>query len=332
MPLSRSQYDTIMKEYDEKRRNNQYILEKRYEEICHTIPHFKELDEEIAKNSIAHGKALLTGADPSILENLKQLNLECSMKKIEALVEYGYPMDYLNPIYDCPLCKDSGYIESQKCPCLVQTIIRHLYAQSGITNRLANENFSTFSYDYYSNKQEGDRPSPLENMKSIVKVCKDVIQNFPNRQDNFLFQGNTGVGKTFLSNCIAKELLDRGFSVIYLTSFQFFDILEKHRFKKKQEDTENAPHLDIEFQYLLECDLLILDDLGTEMNNSFISSQLFLCLNERLLKKKSTIISTNLSLDQLTHSYSERVVSRFVEQYHICNIYGDDIRRIKAFS
>lgn len=331
MALSKTQYNLLMKDYEERRRNNQVILENRYEEICSNIPEFKQLDEQIAHTSIEKGKALLKGADPSILQELKRSNMELSMKKIELLIEHGYPKDYLEPIYDCPTCKDTGYVGTEKCHCLKQAIIRFLYSQSGITNRLEAENFDTFCLDYYSDQPyKNNRPSPRDNIKAIKDYCYQFTKDFPQVHDNFLFQGNAGVGKTFLSNCIAKSLLDKQCSVIYLTSFQLFDILEKHRFRKKTEE-EDAPHLDIEFSYLFDCDLLIIDDLGTEMNNSFISSQLFLCINERLLKKKSTIISTNLSLADLTSSYTERVVSRLVEHYHICNIYGEDIRLLKAF-
>ena len=330
MALSKTQYDTLMQKYEEKRRNNQLLEESRYHEICEAIPEFYELDQQIAHNSIQKGKALLMGSSSAILEELKRSNMELSMRKIELLVEYGYPKDYLEPIYECPSCKDTGYIGQEKCHCLKKEIIKLLYSQSGITKQLEQENFSTFRYDYYSSSLIADKPlSPRENISSIIELCKSFIEHFPDQHDNFLFQGNAGVGKTFLSNCIAKAILDKQCSVIYLTSFQLFDILEKHRFQKKYEEDNTS--LNIEFHYLFECDLLIIDDLGTEMNNSFVSSQLFLCINERLLKKKSTIISTNLSLAQLKEAYTERVVSRFIEHYHICNIYGEDIRLLKAF-
>ena len=332
MALSRLQYDTIMKEYEQRRRSNQILLEERYEEVCKKIPKIKELDERMAHNSVQKGKALLLGSDPSILQELKRSNMEISMEKIELLVEHGYPKDYLEPMYQCASCKDTGYIGMEKCHCLKQAIIKMLYSQSGIMSRLDSENFDTFRLEYYSDqKTQDNRPSPRDNMRAIVQSCYSFTQNFPKVHDNFLFQGNAGVGKTFLSNCIAKALLDKECSVIYLTSFQLFDILEQHRFRKRQEESEEAAHLSIEVSYLFDCDLLIIDDLGTEMNNSFISSQLFLCINERLLKKKSTIISTNLSLSDLTAAYSERVVSRFAEHYHIYNMYGDDIRLLKAF-
>jgi DNA replication protein DnaC len=139
--------------------------------------------------------------------------------------------------------------------------------------------------------------------------------------------GNTGVGKTFLANCIAKELLDRGYTVIYLTAFRLFDILEKNKFGRDEETAYTASN---QFEYILDCDLLIIDDLGTELNNSFTSSQLYLIINERLLKQKSTIISTNLSYDNINANYGERVYSRLISKYSIRRIIGEDIRLHKA--
>ena len=241
MALSKTQYDTLMQKYEEKRRNNQLLEESRYHEICEAIPEFYELDQQIAHNSIQKGKALLMGSSPAILEELKRSNMELSMRKIELLVEYGYPKDYLEPIYECPSCKDTGYIGQEKCHCLKKEIIKLLYSQSGITKQLEEENFSTFRYDYYSSNLIGDKPlSPRENISSIIELCKNFIDHFPEKHDNFLLQGNAGVGKTFLSNCIAKAILDKQCSVIYLTSFQLFDILEKHRFQKKYEELADS--------------------------------------------------------------------------------------------
>jgi DNA replication protein DnaC len=164
-------------------------------------------------------------------------------------------------------------------------------------------------------------------MISIVEKCMEFIRTFSsNPGQNILFQGNVGVGKTFLTNCIAKELIDEAYTVIYLTSFQLVEILENHRFRRN-----DNPDITYTVDYILNCDLLIIDDLGTELTNNFVISQLFLCINERLLRKKSTIISTNLSLSQLAETYFERIISRITENYLICNIYGDDIRQKKSF-
>ncbi len=161
--------------------------------------------------------------------------------------------------------------------------------------------------------------------KLAVTNCHDFIDNFENKPKNIFFYGNTGVGKTFLSNCIAKELLDAGYSVIYFTAFQLFDILSKGVFEKDADAI--AAH-----QNIFDCDLLIIDDLGTELSNSFTTSQLFLCVNERILRQKSTIISTNLNLEQIAEIYSERTLSRISSNYSFIKLFGDDIRIKKRLS
>ena len=156
-------------------------------------------------------------------------------------------------------------------------------------------------------------------MKNAVYECQRFIDDFENKPKNLFLYGNTGVGKTFLSNCVAKDLLDSGHSVIYFTAFQLFDILSKGVFEKDSDAI--AAH-----QNIFDCDLLIIDDLGTELSNSFTTSQLFLCVNERILRHRSTIISTNLNLAQVADIYSERTLSRISDSYTIIKLFGDDIR------
>ena len=159
----------------------------------------------------------------------------------------------------------------------------------------------------------------------MFSIILDFIKHFDDAYDNLIFYGPTGVGKTFLTHCIAKELLDSGHTVVYLTSLQLFDILEKGRFGKDEESEQIRTKTD----YLIHSDLLIIDDLGTELSNSFTTSQLFLCLNERILRKKSTIISTNLGMNQIADIYSERVLSRISSNYTLLKLFGADIRILK---
>lgn len=158
-------------------------------------------------------------------------------------------------------------------------------------------------------------------MVIVVDICKKFVENFSIEGGNLLFMGSTGVGKTFLSNCIAKELMDKFYSVIYLSANDLFDIFSKNKFEYQAEEEIR----DI-YQYILDCDLLIIDDLGTELNNSFTSSQLFYCINDRLLAKRSTIVSTNLSMNRLRDTYTDRVTSRIMSSYHTIPLYGADIR------
>lgn len=324
MALLPHQYDEIMRHYDYLRLNNQNIQHMRLSEIYQNIPGFKELDEEVASASVAAGKARLRGEE-GVIEQLREQLSILSAKKQMLLLSAGYPKDYLEPVYHCKSCMDTGYIGNEKCQCLKQAIVDYIYSQSTIRDILEKENFSTFSYNYYSICPEKDRPSPRANMEAVVSHCRNFIQHFDSiEKNNLLFLGNAGVGKTFLSHCIAYELINSGRTVLYLTAFQLFDLLKQHAFSKEGMEPETS------MEHLLGCDLLIIDDLGTELNNSFISSQLFLCMNERLLRKKATIISTNLSLRQLSQSYSERILSRIMEHFQILNIYGEDIRLKKA--
>ncbi len=329
MALSTWQFEQILRSYDQTRQRNHALHLKRQEDIYEKIPEIKEIDQKIASQSIQTGRKILFQEDKQALRDLRIENMELSMQKVELLVSHGYDPDYLNPIYDCPLCKDTGYIDGEKCQCLKQAIVHQVYHQSNIQAKLQEENFQTFSYEYYDDVPfYPNLPTPRQNIVSVVEKCMEFIQTFSsNPGQNILFLGNVGVGKTFLTNCIAKELIDESYAVIYLTSFQLVEILENHRFHRN-ERPENEYTLD----YILNCDLLIIDDLGTELTNNFVISQLFLCINERLLKKKSTIISTNLTLSELSDTYYERIVSRITENYLICNIYGDDIRQKKAFN
>lgn len=326
MALLPHQYDELMRQYDQLRLANRDRQQHRLEEVYRTIPGYKELDEQIASLSVAAGKARIRGEQDAI-QNLHDQLASLSSEKKRLLSAYGYQPDYLDPIYRCQACQDTGYVGGEKCQCLKQAIVNHIYEQSSIRDILEKENFSSFSYQYYSAKPEKDRPSPRTNMEAVVSACRTFIQGFDKMEkNNLLFLGNAGVGKTFLSHCVAYELINQGHTVLYLTAFQLFDLLKQHAFQKENSEPTTS------MEYLLGCDLLIIDDLGTELNNSFISSQLFLCMNERLLRRKATIISTNLSLGQLSQAYSERILSRIMEHYQILNIYGEDIRLKKAFA
>lgn len=329
MSLKNFQYNTILREYDSRQLKNRHELDMRISKVYEEIPELKEIDERIVANSIADTKKLLMG-DESVLEKLKEDNLDLSMKKIELLCEHGYSSDYLSLKYTCPDCKDTGFIGHEKCHCFKQAIVDLVYSQSNVKNSIAAENFDTFSFQYYSNDyvEETTKLTPYANAHKIVNTCKNFIKDFDRKYENILLYGNTGVGKTFLANSIAKELLDSAHTVIYLTAFQLFDILEKNKFGKN-DDNYDAKN---QFEYILDCDLLIIDDLGTELNNSFVSSQLYLCINERHLRQKSTIISTNLSWNDLKENYSERIFSRITSNYILLKIVGEDIRLKKVFS
>lgn len=320
MSLSNAQYDKIMREYQKRQMENAHLTQQRQAHIYQSLPYLKTIQDEIASVSVEAARRKLNG-DLSGYALAKEQLANLREEKEALLAHANISSDFLEPIFTCPDCKDSGYQNGRRCHCLKQAIINEVYAQSNVKEILAQENFSTFSYEYYSD--EDIHPvtglSALQTVQKAVTVCQHFIMDFDNKPKNILIYGNTGVGKTFLSNCIAKELLEKGYAVIYFTAFQLFDILSKGVFEKDADAI--AAH-----QNIFDCDLLIIDDLGTEVNSSFTSSQLFLCVNERILRQKSTIISTNLDIGQMETLYSERTPSRIFSNYSIINLFGDDIR------
>lgn len=316
MALTNSQYNTIMKTYEEKQLKSRHALEERLAYVHKTIPTYRELSSKISSLSIESASRLLEG-DESALADLKETLSALRAKKANLLSESGLPSDYLELQYICPDCKDTGYIGQQKCHCFKQQIISLLYKQSNIKEMLEENNFSTLSYDFY---EEED----LLHFQNAVKTCKDFIDCFNSDYHNLFFYGTVGTGKSFLSGCVAKELMDMGHSVIYFSSSGLFEKLSQISF-----DYNAKEELADLYEDLYSCDLLIIDDLGTELTNNFSSSQFFSCLNERILRKKSIIISTNLSLQELRDRYSDRIFSRITSNFKLCKITGPDIRMYK---
>ena len=321
MALSNSQYDQLMRIYEIRRLNEEHNLRERHEHALTLIPELGDLENQISSTGINAAKRLLDGESRSSGQLKEQLSLLFSKKK-QLLVSAGLSKDYLEPHYICPDCQDTGYIGTDKCHCFQKAIVDLLYTQSNLHDILSVENFSTFSMDFYS----GNHIDPLTGRSSLVsaqtalKTCKRFVDTFSDSFHNILLYGDTGVGKTFLTHCIAKELMDSTYSVIYFSASQFFDYLAKNTFGKREEQDTDAS------AYIYNCDLLIIDDLGTELYNSFTKSQLFVCLNERILRRKSTVISTNLSLDDINAIYSERIFSRISSNYTMLRLTGDDIR------
>ena len=321
MKLNNSQYDTIMRMYDAKQSRARAEQNSRYEEINARLPEYDALRKESAEISAEAARAAVMG-DMTKRARLADKLASINEEKHLLLAAAGYPEDYLDLHYECPACKDTGFIDGKKCNCFKQAAIDLLYNQSNIKKILLLENFSNFNYDWYS-EDYVDPVSGISALENIINVTRDVnafISDFPSGQ-NLLFYGDTGVGKTFLTHCIASELLGKGHSVLYLSAIDLFDLFSKYTF-----DNDSEANYRDAFSQILDCELLIIDDLGTELTNSFTNSRLFYCINERILAGLSTIISTNLSLEELMNTYSERIFSRLTMSYGIYKIFGDDIR------
>lgn len=319
MALKNSQYDAIMRDYNQKQFENKEKQEARRHEVYSRVPEIEMLDELIASTSIEYAKKQLTEDTVSMDAYHKRIN-QLKSRKTALLVNYGFPVDYLELPYHCKYCKDTGFIDGKKCRCFKQAEIDLLYSQANIKDVLKTENFEHFNDLLYSRnlKDSATGASAYEMALNALAQSQRFVHDFPN-YENILLYGNTGVGKTFLTNCIAKALLDKCYSVLYFSATTFFDTLAKNTFEQHL-DEENTS------SYILGCDLLIIDDLGTEMSNSFVLSKFFEIINERHLRRKATLISTNLSPELLKETYNERSFSRIFGNYTVIKLIGNDIR------
>lgn len=328
--MNNSILKSLLIEYDKKRINAENIAQKEKENLYTEFPGLEEIDKKLSSLAFSSMIELTKNNDKKIIENLNS-NIEALKKEKEKILNsIGERAKKIIPNYECKKCNDTGYIlngnSTEMCSCLKQKIYDIEYNKSNMSN-LEKQNFNNFNLNFYSdeiNKQKYNSDiSPRENIKLIKNICDKFINNFDNtEQRNLLFTGNTGLGKTFLSSCIANELLKKDKTVLYQTASVMLDTIISYRFGKPNVSKDI-------YDYLLNVDLLIIDDLGTEGVNNMKLVELFNILNSRLLNlNKKTIISTNLSLQNLFNTYDERIVSRIIGSYDICYFFGEDIRFI----
>lgn len=324
MSLGRSQFNRILNIIDQRRLKNQQLHQERKDQLNKLIPELASIDRDISSTSMSLTRDIIANPDrrEEIAETLKRSVKSLAAQKQQLLLDAGYPQNYLEPIYTCSDCKDTGFINNEKCHCLKKEIINFAYAQSNLDHILKSENFEHFSLDVYSDQVDSNiGKSPRDIAARNHKVCYNFTADFGKTFDNLILYGQAGLGKTFLCNCIAKELLDHSKSVIYLTAFNLFKLLENYRFHNDESGISYET-----IQEIYQCDLLIIDDLGTELNNAFTTSELFSLINARLLDEKPIVISTNLSPNGLANQYSDRIVSRIFGNYKVLNFIGSDIR------
>lgn len=337
------QYKLLLKQYDEKRTRAAEDKRNREEEIYKKIPDIERIDRSLNKLGISLIKSALTSSPEALIQGYRTKNEELRRLKKQLLAEYGYPINYLDTHYECELCKDTGFTSDvslkgdisnefanhKPCKCFKQALINLSYNQSNLKAVGAGQSFSTFDFNFYSDKVDKEyNKSPRKNMELIYKECIDFVEQFSYRKNNLLFHGPTGLGKTFLCNCIAKELLNQGYSVLYLSAQELFKLFEESRFHREDMEEDAKNNLDI----LLTVDLLIIDDFGTEATNSFTGPDLFHVINTRALNNTSTIISTNLPLNDWRTLYSERIISRIFGEYSVFRLFGEDIRLLKKWA
>lgn len=326
--MNNSILNSLLAEYEKIRLNNIYDLEKRKKELYLSNPKLQQIEEKLSSLSINAAKSILQNNSNNYLSDLKNNIENLKKEKQKIITSLGLPEDYLQLKYECIFCKDTGYIfengKTSMCNCLKQKIYNIEYNQKN-TNNIKNNNFDNFNINLFSDeineKKYNSKISPRENILDIKESAENFINNFEDENTkNLIFSGGTGLGKTFLSNCIVNKLLENGKTVMYQTAPVMLDNLISDLFAKPENQTNISKNL-------LSVDLLVIDDLGTETMNSMKFTELYKIINTRLLNPKTkTIISTNLDLRGLFQTYDERLASRFVGFYDIYRFFGEDIR------
>lgn len=325
MQYEEQAYRRLLRQYEETRMRHQKEQRERRERLYAELPELAALDRQIAEASASAARAALDG-DTTALEQLADTNRLIACRREALLQNAGYPADILEPAYTCPDCKDTGFNGTERCHCFKQALTSSLSINSIPLHVLERENFDTFSFSYYDDLTADPQLhlTPQSNIRKVMADARRFVEEFDTGCRNLLIYGNTGVGKTFLANCIAKALMDTAHHVVYMTPHALFEAFEAHQF-----DRLEVPEDATLYHYIFHCDLLIIDDLGTELSNTFTNSWLYTCINERYLHQKATVISTNLSLEQLHERYSERIFSRITGNYILLKLIGKDIRALK---
>jgi DNA replication protein DnaC len=313
----------ILNEYERLSEKNKEIQRQRKQEVYEKLPKILEIDTLISSLSFEIASSIFKGINiQSFISEQKKKIMDLKIHKGEILSQNKYPVDYLELKYECNKCKDTAYIGNVKCSCFKQKLINKYYAQSNLGDIVKKENFDTFDFNFYSTeKNTNENISPRENMQEIFTHCASVSKNFETLKESLFFYGNSGLGKTFLSNCIAKDLLDAGKVVIYQTASNLIEIIRGLKFDERASKEQ--------LEDLMRCDLLIIDDLGTEPNTAFSHAELFNVINTRILNGRNMIISTNYTLNDLLSIYPERITSRILGNFRMFKFFGADIRIMK---
>lgn len=326
--MNNPDFKKLLKIYEQRKLSEEKECDERITKLYNDNPNLSDIVDKINKKSIELSKCILFKKDSQISILEKEIN-NLKMQKQELLKKLNIKPDFFTPSYECKKCNDTGFLVDSNgimCTCLKQKLMDIQYNKSNISN-LENENFDKFNELLFSDitdeKKYNSNISPRENINNIKNIALNFIDNFDAPSEkNLLFTGNTGLGKTFISNCIANEILKIGKTVLYQTASNMLDSIIDYKFGKTNGE--------LIYENILNADLLIIDDLGTENLNSVKFAELFNVINTRLLNQNThitkTIISTNLTLNNLFNNYDERIFSRLAGYYNICKFFGDDIR------
>ncbi len=313
----------INAEFNKKIQKRKEKIDSLRAELYAQNPEIEQIDNEILGvgyqvfSAVSKGELTADDAGTFIAEKLQMLN----EKKKQLISELGYSEDCLNPPYECSKCNDTGTVDGKLCTCYKEYVTQKLYKNANMGAQLLEQTFANFDLNIFSPKPfRTEEISPRENMKEILAETKEFVQDFGTKNENLFFYGSSGLGKTYLSSCIANELIKEGYDVLYQSAGDIFTALDNIRFGKAD------PSLNLWADRLITADLLIIDDLGTEFITSSSVSELFRIINTRILNKKSMIINTNLSLPDIRKVYSERIMSRILGCFVQFKFFGEDIR------
>jgi len=316
---------------EEKRRQHEELLSFRLQKVYAIAPRVRELDSELrATMSDLVGVALGTEADLNV-DDIRVRNIELQQERHDEIKNAGFPSNYLDNDYMCIDCHDAGYSGTNMCNCLMKIYKEEQKASLSSLFKLGNETFENFNLNYYDDKPAPDTgTSPRESMSVVYEICVEYARKFGNKSMNLFFNGAPGLGKTFLSACIARVVAESGHSVVYDMATSIFAKFEDVKFTR----TNDSEEMRLEVQQAredvkryFECDLLIIDDIGTELTTAFTISVLYEIVNTRLVTGKKTLINSNLTMDELRRRYSEQIMSRLEGEYQVLTFYGDDIRK-----
>lgn len=327
MPYDKKILRRAMAQYEEDKQERAEAFASRQQKIFREIPRLAQIDSELRGTmSQIVVSALRRGTDPMpALRVIRDRNLELQRERTVLLMEHGYDPDELEEKPLCVLCGDTGFREGAMCRCLRQYYARTQIRELSRLLDMGNASFESFDFNWYSTTplpQMGI--SPRTNMERNYDTCRDYAHQFSARSGNLLLSGDPGLGKTFLSACIARVVSENGYSVVYDSAGHIFSQFERVKFRREEDE---AAEEDVD--RCLQCDLLIVDDLGTEMTTAFVQSALYQIVNSRLMEGKQTIINTNLPPEEIGRRYSPQILSRIEGEYEILPFFGEDIRRQK---
>ena len=320
MAYSKETYKKAEQELAQRRSRALAEREEHHRIAVETAPEILEAEEKMSRAGLATIKAVGMGAADAkeYIQKLSEINLEAQAQRRLLLKSNGFPEDWLDVHYTCKKCEDKGFVSGIMCGCFKELLKSIEYEKLCSKLPVGNCRFDNFKLDYYP---DGAGTSPKKRMESVLNYCKAYAADFSRRSPSLLLYGKTGLGKTHLSLAIAGNAVEEGYGVIYSSAQNLFNKLEKDKFGKADANTEEA---------ILDCDLLIIDDLGAEFTTQFTVSALYNIVNSRELEGKPTIISTNLMPEQLTKAYGERIASRILSNYVMLYFDGSDIRQIKT--